>query len=157
MLTDPAARPNTIPWPPILFLSALLAANLLTWAAPASVLQPSALLRLAGAAMAALSIGLMLWAFLAFRQHRTTVLPHQPASALITTAPFNLSRNPIYLAEAVLLAGLSLVNASVWYLVVIPLFVVAVTRLAIVREEAHLAALFGDAWASYARKVRRWF
>jgi protein-S-isoprenylcysteine O-methyltransferase Ste14 len=29
-------------------------------------------------------------------------------------------------------------------------------RLAIVREEAHLAALFGDAWTAYAARVRRW-
>jgi protein-S-isoprenylcysteine O-methyltransferase Ste14 len=30
------------------------------------------------------------------------------------------------------------------------------TKLAIEREEAHLAARFGDAWAAYRARVRRW-
>lgn len=154
-MTDPADRPNRIPWPPILFLGALLAANILGPALPLPVRAPPAL-QLAGAAIAAAAIGLMLWAFIAFRQHETTVLPHRRSDALITAAPFSLSRNPIYLSEAVLLAGLGLVNGSAWYWLAIPAFMFAVTKLAIEREEAHLAARFGADWQAYSGRVRRW-
>jgi protein-S-isoprenylcysteine O-methyltransferase Ste14 len=154
-VAEPADRPNTIPWPPILFLGALLAANALRIVSPLA-LEIAPMLRLFGGIVAVAALGLMAWAFLAFRAHQTSVLPHRRAEALIETGPFAVSRNPIYLSEAVLLAGLGLVNGSVWYWVVIPPFMLAVTRLAIIREEAHLKARFGPAWDGYAARVRRW-
>jgi protein-S-isoprenylcysteine O-methyltransferase Ste14 len=153
---DMSERPNRIPWPPILFLGALLAANILTWLLPFGLVQPVPAAVVGGGAIFAAAIGLMLWAFLAFKAHNTSVLPHRRSEALISTGPFRWTRNPIYLAEAVLLAGLALVNGSVWYLAVIPPFILAVTKLAIVREEAHLAARFGPHWDAYAARVRRW-
>ena len=149
-------RPNVIPWPPFVFLAALAAANVLTRILPLALPGPSAVLVPIGWLLVAASLGFMLWAFLAFRQHRTSVLPNRGAAALITVAPFSISRNPIYLSEAVLLFGLGLVNASLWYGLVIVPFMLAVTRLAILREEAHLAARFGSQWAAYASRVRRW-
>jgi protein-S-isoprenylcysteine O-methyltransferase Ste14 len=149
-------RPNVIPWPPILFLGALALANLLSSVLPVPFPGPRWLLVPVGWLLVAIGLGLMLWAFLAFRQHQTSVLPIRRADALITAAPFSFSRNPIYLSEAVLLFGLGLVNASLWYGLVIAPFMLAVTRLAIIREEAHLASRFGTAWAAYAGRVRRW-
>ncbi|MGL4438555.1 MAG: methyltransferase family protein [Bosea sp. (in: a-proteobacteria)] len=153
---DISERPNRIPWPPILFVGALLAANGLSWLMPFGMARPHAIFVVLGTVMVACSIGLMLWAFQAFRAHKTSVLPHKRSDALISAGPFRLTRNPIYLAEAVLLGGLALVNGSIWYLAVIPPFIWAVTALAIVREEAHLAARFGGAWTAYSRQVRRW-
>ncbi|MFY8038809.1 MAG: methyltransferase family protein [Bosea sp. (in: a-proteobacteria)] len=149
-------RPNVIPWPPILFLGALALANVLSRTLPLAFPGPALLLEPVGWFVVAASLGLMLWAFLAFRQHQTSVLPNRRSEALITAAPFNLSRNPIYLSEAVLLFGLALANASLWYALVIAPFMLAVTRLAIIREEAHLAARFGREWAAYTARVRRW-
>jgi protein-S-isoprenylcysteine O-methyltransferase Ste14 len=154
-VTEPADRPNRIPWPPILFLGALLAANALRSVWPLSF-DIAPMLRLFGGFVAVSALGTMAWAFLAFRAHQTSVLPHRRADALIETGPFAFSRNPIYLSEALLLAGLGLVNGSVWYWLVIPVFMLAVTRLAIAREEAHLQARFGPAWQGYATRVRRW-
>lgn len=149
-------RPNVIPWPPILFLGALAVAHLLSRVLPLSLPGPVALLVPVGWLLVVASLGLMLWAFLAFRQHKTSVLPNRRADALITAAPFNISRNPIYLSEAVLLFGLGLVNASLWYGLVIAPFMLTVIRMAIIREEAHLAARFGAEWSAYAARVRRW-
>ena len=154
-MAEPADRPNTIPWPPILFLGALLAANAMRLLWPLS-LDVAPMLRVFGGFVAVAALGIMGWAFLAFRAHQTSVLPHRRADALIETGPFAFSRNPIYLSESVLLTGLGLVNGSVWYWLVIPLFMLAVTRLAITREEAHLEARFGSAWRDYAARVRRW-
>jgi protein-S-isoprenylcysteine O-methyltransferase Ste14 len=103
-----------------------------------------------------LGVALIGWAFLAFRSHKTTVLPHQRADALIASGPFAWSRNPIYLGEAVILTGLALYHGSLWHALAIPVFMLVLTKLAIEREEAHLAARFGDAWAAYRARVRRW-
>ena len=149
-------RPNVIPWPPILFLAALALAHVMSRAVPLALPGPVVVLAPVGWLLVVASLGLMLWAFLAFRQHQTSVLPNRRADALITDAPFNISRNPIYLSEAVLLFGLGLVNASLWYVLVIAPFMMAVTRMAIIREEAHLAARFGPEWTAYAARVRRW-
>jgi protein-S-isoprenylcysteine O-methyltransferase Ste14 len=149
-------RPNVIPWPPILLLGALALAYLLSRVLPLSLPGPVALFVPLGWLLVVASLGFMLWAFLAFRQHQTSVLPNRRADALITAAPFNISRNPIYLSEAVLLFGLGLVNGSLWYGLVIAPFMLAISRMAIIREEAHLAARFGAEWSTYAARVRRW-
>ncbi|MCX7341973.1 MAG: isoprenylcysteine carboxylmethyltransferase family protein [Hyphomicrobiales bacterium] len=149
-------RPNTIPWPPILFFGALTGAALLSRFAPLAMPWTGAAASAAGLALILAGFGLMLWAFATFRRARTTVLPHQRSDALITIGPFRRSRNPIYLAEAVILAGLALYNAAPWHALVIPPFMMAVTRLGIMREEAHLLARFGEAWRAYAARVRRW-
>lgn len=149
-------RPNRIPWPPIVFLGSLLAANMLTSHAPLGSVRPPLLVVVIGTVLFAASVGLMLWAFTAFRAHNTSVLPNKRSDFLITSGPFGFSRNPIYLAEAILFASLALINGSIWYLMMLPPFVLAVTKLAVEREEAHLEARFGSGWTDYKARVRRW-
>lgn len=149
-------RPNTIPWPPILLVGTLASAALLGGLAPLPMPLTGAAASGAGLALMLSGGCLMFWAFATFRQAGTTVLPNQRSDALITGGPFRHSRNPIYLAEAIFMAGLALYSGTVWYALAIPPFVVAVTRFAIVREEAHLHMRFGDAWRTYAASVRRW-
>lgn len=153
---NPADRPNRIPWPPILFFGALLLANVLSMVLEFGLFRPPAWASASGIGMFGTGIGVMLWAFLAFRAHNTSILPHKRSDHLIRTGPFRFSRNPIYLAEILLLFGLGLMNGSIWYLAVIPPFIWLVTMLAIVREEAHLSARFGPDWTAYAKSVRRW-
>jgi protein-S-isoprenylcysteine O-methyltransferase Ste14 len=150
-----AQRPNRIPWPPILLLAALIVASVGGRLLGVTFHQSSLLTGLGWALVLAAGL-IMAWAALTFQKHKTTILPHAGAEALITSGPFAYSRNPIYAAEALLLFGLGLAFASAWYLAVIPPFMVAVTHFAIQREEAHLEARFGDAWRTYAARVRRW-
>lgn len=154
-MTDIRTRPNTIPWPPILFIGTLVVAKILGAVAPLGF-PPGDLGQLTGWIIVTLAVMLMAWSFLAFRAARANILPHKAADTVIASGPFRLSRNPIYLSEAVLLAGLGFVNGSLWYWLLIPPFMVAVTRLGILREEAHMAAKFGQAWTDYASAVRRW-
>jgi protein-S-isoprenylcysteine O-methyltransferase Ste14 len=44
----------------------------------------------------------------------------------------------------------------VWALILVPLVVLAVQRLAIVKEERYLERKFGDAYRQYRARVRRW-
>lgn len=99
---------------------------------------------------------LMALAFAEFRRHRTTVIPHQEASNLITTGIFSRSRNPIYAADALILAGLILRWDAVLALPLVPVFVWVIERRFIIPEEDRLRRKFRHEFARYAQKVRRW-
>jgi protein-S-isoprenylcysteine O-methyltransferase Ste14 len=90
-------------------------------------------------------------------RHRANILPHRAATALVTSGPFALSRNPIYLGNTLLMTGAALLFGSLWLLAAALAAAVLVWALAIRREEVHLAAQFGDAWTEYTQRTRRWF
>ncbi len=91
------------------------------------------------------------------RRHRANILPHRAATALVTTGPFAWSRNPIYLGNTLMLIGFGLVLRNPWFLPAAAAAAVAVTHLAIRREEAHLEILFGPSWLAYRQRTARWF
>lgn len=96
-------------------------------------------------------------AAVSFLRARTSIIPRQTPDALITTGLFAMSRNPIYLADALMLAGAGLVLGAVSTLVLLPGFVWLVTHRFIRGEEAGLAAKFQADWERYSTRVGRWF
>jgi protein-S-isoprenylcysteine O-methyltransferase Ste14 len=111
-------------------------------------------------ALALLALGSLVaaMAVAAFLGARTTVDPRHPerSAVLVTGGVFRISRNPMYLGLALWLAawGVYLANALAWGVPL--LFVAAVTWLQIRPEERALQARFGDAYAHYRGRVRRW-
>ncbi len=99
---------------------------------------------------------LMGLAFVEFRRHRTTVIPHKMPSALIQSGIFSRTRNPIYLGDALVLAGLILRFDAVLALPLVPVFVWVIERRFILGEEARMRREFKAEFAKYERKVRRW-
>jgi len=95
-------------------------------------------------------------AFAEFRRHKTTVIPHREADRLIQTGIFRRSRNPIYLADVLVLAGLILRWDAVLSLVLIPAFMALIEKRFIRGEEIRIRQEFGAAFDSYAARVRRW-
>lgn len=150
---DYSKTPNHIPWPPILLGLSLLGAYLLGRLFPVEFGQN---IPVFGIALIAVAFTLDIWAFQTFRRHRTEIMPHKPARQLVTSGPFRYSRNPIYVGNVLIILGLGAITGSIWFLPAALVFVMAVTQLAIIREERHLAALFGEEWEVYAARVRRW-
>ncbi len=99
---------------------------------------------------------LMAMAFVGFRRHKTTVIPHQTPSALIQSGIFGRTRNPIYLGDALVLAGLLLRWDAVLALPLIPIFVWLIEKRFILAEEDRMRREFRADFARYAEKVRRW-
>jgi len=99
---------------------------------------------------------LMALAFAEFRKHRTTVIPHRLPSSLIQSGIFSRTRNPIYLGDALVLAGLILRFDAVLALPLIPVFVWVIERRFILSEEARMRREFRLVFAKYEQKVRRW-
>ena len=158
MRQDFAARPNSVPWPPIIYLAVALAALGLGAAWPLDSPPPNSVrwLRMAGAAIAATGVALDVAAMLAMRRARTNILPHRGADRLVTDGAFALTRNPIYVGNTLLLAGLGVALPSAWMVAGALLAALLVDRLAIRREERHLSARFGQAYADYVARVPRW-
>ncbi len=99
---------------------------------------------------------LMVLAFAEFRRHRTTVIPHNTPTALIQSGIYSRTRNPIYLGDAMILAGLILWFDAVLALVLIPVFVWVIERRFVIPEENRMRRAFKAEFARYERKVRRW-
>jgi protein-S-isoprenylcysteine O-methyltransferase Ste14 len=148
-------RPNRIPWPPMVFAGVVVAALVLQYAVPPGLALPSAVRLVGGVAMLA-GAALDAAAMIVMHRHHANIQPHRAATALVTTGPFALSRNPIYLGNTLLIAGAGLAFNGPWLLPMAILGAWLVSSLAIRREEAHLAARFGAAWAAYAQRTPRW-
>lgn len=105
---------------------------------------------LAGFALAA-------WSAYTFHMHQTTVHPFKPASALVTTGPFAFSRNPIYLGMSLVLLGFAIALGTLSPFVMVPVFMILLTRTIISGEERMLTETFGAEYDMWRGKVRRWF
>ena len=100
---------------------------------------------------------LTLAAAMEFRRHETTIVPHRTPERLITTGVYAQSRNPIYLADVLILAGVALWTGSIPGFLAVPVLFVVLERRFIRPEEARLAAAFGEDYEAYRRETRRWF
>jgi protein-S-isoprenylcysteine O-methyltransferase Ste14 len=109
-----------------------------------------------GAGLIVFALLIIGWAILEMRAKGTSPLPWEDTTALVQYGPYRFSRNPIYLADLLIMAGLALVLGTTWLLVAAAMAVPLTRWLVIHHEEADLAALFGDTWKAYAEKVRRW-
>lgn len=156
-VAGPAAnRPSRVPWPPLLLAAAMLAAWGLGRAYPLPWPGIDDLpARIIGAALGLGGIGLIGWAAMTLWRHHTTVLPHKGVSELVTDGPFRWRRNPIYIGDAMILLGLAELSKNVWFAISVVPFLALVTWLAILPEERHLEARFGERWRAYRDRTRR--
>lgn len=94
----------------------------------------------------------------AFHRVRTTSNPVRPddASSLVTSGVYRITRNPMYLGLLFLLAAWALRISNGVSLLLLPAFVIYMTRFQIIPEERALASKFGESFDSYRRSVRRW-
>jgi protein-S-isoprenylcysteine O-methyltransferase Ste14 len=101
---------------------------------------------------------LVLAAVLQFRRVATTVDPRKPEATrqVVTDGVYRLSRNPMYVGFALLLAGAGVQLGNLLALLLLPLFVAYMNRFQIEPEERALLQQFGPPYADYLRNVRRW-
>jgi protein-S-isoprenylcysteine O-methyltransferase Ste14 len=154
---DIAARPSAFPWPPVLLVGILAAAWALGWAYPLA--WPGiddAPARAVGIGIGIAGLLLFAWAAMTLRRHRTTILPDKGADHLVTDGPFRFRRNPIYIAHVMILLSIAELTKNIWFVLLALVYAVLVTWLAIIPEERHLEARFGDDFRAYKATTRRW-
>jgi protein-S-isoprenylcysteine O-methyltransferase Ste14 len=101
-------------------------------------------------------IVLMGVSFVMFQKHRTTVVPKRTPNSIITSGPYKYSRNPIYVADAIVLIGYVLTLGSVISFVLVPAFAWVIRKRFINGEEVGIRAEFGQAYDAYCKQTRRW-
>jgi protein-S-isoprenylcysteine O-methyltransferase Ste14 len=119
------------------------------------VLDAGATGRALGAGLIVAGLAVMALAVTQFRRHRTSVLPRETPVAMIDTGLYRWSRNPIYLADAMILSGAAL-RWDMGGLILVPLYMAVILHRFIRGEEAGLRAAFGPAFDAYAARTRRW-
>lgn len=148
-------RPDVRILPPILLGAALVAGYLASRYAPAPIVD-ARVATIAGAIAILGSLALLGSAIYELRRARTTFDVRKSSTAIVTGGAFAISRNPVYLSMTLLCAGSALLLNSFWALLVTWPLGSALCLVAIKPEEAYLAQKFGERYASYRAKVRRW-
>jgi protein-S-isoprenylcysteine O-methyltransferase Ste14 len=145
--------------PPLLFLAALGLGSLMSRYLPIGpgLAKPNALAVIVGLSMVVVGFALAIRSVQMFRRAGTHVVPGAPATALVTSGPYRLTRNPIYVGFVLVYLGLSIVLTSIWILVLLLPVLVILQRGVVLREEAYLERRFGEAYDAYAQRVPRWF
>lgn len=142
------------PPPPLVALAAALTQSLLSKGA-----HPPRPLRATAAATTATASGMLAAAAAGqFRRQETTLEPFDPAqaSALVTTGPNSVTRNPMYVGLAGLLVANALRLGSWRALLPVAAFTLVIDRLQIAAEESALLANFGADYEAYRARVPRW-
>ena len=105
-----------------------------------------------------LAVGLGLnatWTRYLERQNTTSDFG-ESASSLVTTGPFQRSRNPIYLSGVLLSIGLAVFLGSLITFAIPILLFFILNSIHIPDEDRRLEELFGDEFLEYKQRVRRW-
>ncbi|MCK0138970.1 methyltransferase [Aliiroseovarius sp. F47248L] len=98
-------------------------------------------------------LGIAMWEFM---RARTTVIPGEQPTVLLTRGIYRWTRNPIYLGDAMILTGLILRWDVLPALLLVPVFTTIITKRFILWEEQALTANFGHAFIDWSGQVRRW-
>ncbi len=156
-----ADRPNTIHWPPYLYIVALFLPWLLQSWLPLPIIEPAGIWDdvMVGTGLALLATGLTI-DFLALRSFSAVGTPFNPtarAEKLVSFGLYNRTRNPMYLGGLIGFLGLALATGNIWRFLILSPLAVGLHVLAVLREEQHLEARFGQIWRDYAARVNRWW
>ncbi|NUS19171.1 MAG: isoprenylcysteine carboxylmethyltransferase family protein [Mesorhizobium sp.] len=151
-------RHGIIPWPPVIYVAAIAASIVLGMLYPLPWIGDIFGDLMFGVGWVALFGVAMLWitAIRAMVRARTTLDPNAEPDHLVTSGPFGITRNPMYLANTLLLIGVAFVTGIAWFLIFAFLAAFATQKLAIEKEEKILTAKFGKKYRDYAKRVRRW-
>ena len=99
---------------------------------------------------------LMALAVVEMRQKGATLHPRGDSDVLVTTGIFKRTRNPIYLAYLLILAGFLLCFDTILALPLVPIFLWLIEIRFVIQEEKALRRKFRADFARYCQGTRRW-
>lgn len=150
--------PRPSPWvlipPPVWALFFVLSA---WWAGALLNLPPLARIPLAGWPIFVLGFAISASGRFAFSKAGTEVMPaSQKNSVLVTSGPFQYTRNPMYLGILVAITGIAFIMGTLASFAAAVVFFLFVNFISIPYEEEKMERQFGDDYRAYKARVRRW-
>ncbi len=135
--------------------------GIVAFAIPAAWLWSTGQLKLAqpiGLAPLAVGVVALLWCVRDFYvSGRGTLAPWAPPERLVVVGLYRYSRNPMYVAVALVLLGWAVSFGSIGLLAYAVIVAVAFHLRVVFAEEPWLARTHGGEWVRYAGRVPRWF
>jgi protein-S-isoprenylcysteine O-methyltransferase Ste14 len=109
-----------------------------------------------GVLVCLMGLSLFLWSLISFKQSFRVGVDTDHPDRLVTDGVFAFSRNPIYVAFAIILIGEFFITSNWLNLIYIGAGTWLFHR-QVLREEEHLNDHYGQAYAEYCNRVRRYF
>jgi len=104
-----------------------------------------------------IGVALLLWCVREFYVvGRGTLAPWSPPEAIVTTGPYRVSRNPMYVAVLLILWGWAIGFRSRSLAIYALAIMVAFHLRVRLHEEPWLERTFGSSWPEYKARVPRW-
>jgi protein-S-isoprenylcysteine O-methyltransferase Ste14 len=100
-------------------------------------------------------LSLLLWSLVSFGRSFRVGIDSEHPDQLVTTGVFAFSRNPIYVAFALILLGQFLIFPN-WILFVYLVAGIWLFHRQVLREEEYLKKHYGKAYFQYSHRVRRY-
>ena len=130
---------------------------------PVALLAAEALLQQGVPVIHWWGLPLLAWGYLQYRlvgNYRARIGGGGPGIAIaperiVESGPYRWVRNPMYLGHLIFFAGLALTLDS-WIALAVLAFHAFWFDRRVREDEERLAALFGDAYREYCRRVKRW-
>jgi len=109
----------------------------------------------AGVVLCYIGLAIFLGALISFGESWRIGIDENNSDKLITGGVFRISRNPVFLFMDIYWLGITLVYPSILFAILMIAFVVG-THLQILSEEVFLREKFGEDYAQYCKRVRRY-
>lgn len=85
------------------------------------------------------------------RRYKSTGKPR-----VVTTGPYSIIRNPLYIGNIIAMMGFSILSELVWLIPIVFVYLFFLFSLAVRYEEYKLGILFGREYEDYRQQVHRW-
>lgn len=131
--------------------------GLVAFAVPLAIALPARSISIAG--LIPLLAGCLLLAWCVREFHlagRGTLAPWAPPRNLVVSGPYRRSRNPMYVAVLLILAGWAMLFQARVLAAYALVVAIAFHLRVVLGEEPWLARTHGDAWLRYCSEVPRW-
>jgi len=152
---NPDDNAGVIAFPPFIYIGFLIAGFLLGLFIPLEAFN-GLLSFVLGASFTLLGFFFVISAFRLFKKKGTNIPPTLPATVIVSTGLYKVTRNPMYLGMMLIYLGVGVYMNSLWILILsVPLFIV-INKGVVDREESYLENKFGKTYLDYKSSVRRW-
>ena len=91
-----------------------------------------------------------------FSKAKTGIVPFSESTKLVVSGAYRFTRNPMYLGMFFCLIGVTLLVNNVVGLLVLLMFFLIIRQLFVLKEEVQMQETFGDDYAQFKARIRRW-
>ena len=106
--------------------------------------------------MLLVALAVLIWGVRTMKRSGEDIKPDTPTYSIVSSGPYSLSRNPLYLSLSGAYVAIALMLNTAWPLFIFPAWLATLQFGVILREERYLERLFGEEYRRYQARVRRW-